>query len=168
MSPEQTVSCQQCGASIYREHLDSGIARYEGGKLLCSFCVNEYESSHDNAGSDMLKLDDEPIAFDSGGDEREMSSTNIRAFGAAESGVSSTIKFDDSKFNRSLQPDAGNATRCRVFHSKLNEGAIAFMSDQVNAWIDSRPDITIKFAQTTIGVFEGKQKDQNLIVTIFY
>jgi len=65
-------------------------------------------------------------------------------------------------------PTLPTATRCRTFHSKLNEGAVAFMNDQINTWIDENPDLRIKFATSSIGVFEGKHADPNLILTIFY
>ena len=43
-----------------------------------------------------------------------------------------------------------------------------FMTDHINAWADRHPDVSIKFATSTVGVFEGKHPDPNLIVTVFY
>ncbi len=76
--------------------------------------------------------------------------------------------LDESKYSRSVNPSGQDATRCRTFHAKLNDSAVAFMNDQLNTWVDSHPDINIKFATSTIGIFEGKHKDPNLIITVFY
>ncbi len=45
MSSEKTESCQGCGATVYPEHLETGIAKRVDGKLLCSHCVKEEETS---------------------------------------------------------------------------------------------------------------------------
>ncbi len=49
MSDKSMSKCHNCGASVYPEHVDTGIARYEGGKLLCVHCVEEYEATHDSS-----------------------------------------------------------------------------------------------------------------------
>ena len=63
---------------------------------------------------------------------------------------------------------AGPATRIRTFHAKLSEGAILHLDQQVNSWLDGHPDLEIKFASTTVGTWEGKHPEPNLILTIFY
>ena len=67
-----------------------------------------------------------------------------------------------------MEPDKPGGTRCRIFHAKLNDGAIAFMSEQINEWLDTSTGIYVKTSTSTIGVFEGKHADPNLIVTLFY
>lgn len=74
----------------------------------------------------------------------------------------------DPAFRRPLMKDATTATRCRTFHAKLADGALAHLDEQINLWVDSREDVQIKFATSTIGVVEGKHSDPHLIVTIFY
>ena len=83
--------------------------------------------------------------------------------GAAQAGA-----VDDSRLTRTLRDTGKGATRCRTFHSKLNENAIAYMNEQINEWVYEYPDVEIKFANTTGGVFEGKHADPNLIITVFY
>ena len=175
MAQDVTSVCESCGASIYKEHLDSGIARYEGGKLLCTHCVSEYERAHDGtvgAGDDddMLK----PIAFaddeesdSGGGDEEELSSSRIQVASGSILGGGSG-KWDDEHLKRKLDPTSIGASRCRMFHSKLNEGAIEFMTTNINEWLESSPNVVVKFASSTIGVFEGKHAEPNLILTLFY
>ena len=168
MRDEVTSVCGECGASIYKQHVESGIARYEHGKLLCSHCVAELEHAHDKEGT----VDEayEPIEFDD--DDRphgpavDPSSSRIHAASATTLGVAGA--WDDARFKRSLLPDIGGATRCRTFHCKLSEAAVEFMNSQINEWLDQNNKIVIKFSNSTIGSFEGKHTEPNLILTLFY
>jgi len=60
------------------------------------------------------------------------------------------------------------AVRVRSFHGRLSEEGMAFLDDKVNEWLDSHPEIEIKFATTTIGQFEGKIRELALIITVWY
>ncbi len=167
---EKTRACEKCGASVYPEHIDSGIARYEGGRLLCAHCVSEYESEHDSAEGGMDEEAFEPISLE-GHEEAEgsvagLSSTKIHGMSAPTLGKGAG--WDDLKFKRPLDPKNPNASRCRTFHCKLSEGAVDFLNNQVNEWLDGNPEITVKFANTSIGLFEGKHTEPNIVITIFY
>lgn len=166
-------SCQNCGATVYPEHIDSGIARYEGGKLMCSHCVEEYERVHDRGTAKEGTYSYSPIAMDEEAaapikpkEEHRDSSGSTFAFQQGRLGAAS--EWNESKYTRPLDPKAVAATRCRTFHCKLNDAAAEFMNNAVNEWTDANPDITIKFATSSIGIFEGKSAAQNLIVTVFY
>ena len=167
MKEEIPSTCGQCGASVYKQHMESGIARYEHGKLLCSHCVIEYEHVHDK---DEVVEAFEKIEFEDDDDRpeapRDPSSSRIHAASAATLGVAGA--WDDAKYKRSLSPNASGATRCRTFHCKLSEAAVEFMNNQINDWLDHNDKIVIKFSNSTIGAFEGKHTDPNLIVTVFY
>ena len=76
--------------------------------------------------------------------------------------------WDESRFNRPLDPDTSHATRCRMFHAKLSDGAIDYLNGQINEWLDQNADISIKFANSTIGPFEGKHTEPNIIMSLFY
>lgn len=164
-----TTTCEECGSSIYKQHLDTGIARYEGGRLLCAHCVEEFERSHDGAADD---ADFIPITLEAHEDANAdasaagMSSTKIHGMSAVTLGTGGA--WDESKFTRTADPAGRGATRLRLFHCKLSEGAIDFLNNQVNEWIDGNPGISIKFATSTIGPFEGKHTEPNLILTVFY
>ena len=169
MKDEVTSICQQCGASVYKQHIESGIARYEHGKLLCSHCVNEYEHAHDKEGT--VEEAYEPIELDNDEDRpnapaADLTSSRIHAASAATLGVAGA--WDDAKYKRSLSPNVAGATRCRTFHCKLSEAAVEFMNNQINEWLDHNDKIVIKFSNSTIGNFEGKHTEPNLIVTVFY
>lgn len=167
---EHLSECEECGATVYREHLDAGIARYEDGRLMCSVCVAEYERAHDGTvggtTDDLAPIefeDDEPDDLSA---SAEMSSTRIHTVSAATLG--GVGGWDDSKFKRELHPGSAGATRCRTFHCRLSEGAIDFLVSQINEWLDGNDKIVIKFVNSAIGLFEGKHTEQNLIITLFY
>ncbi len=163
-------TCEECGSSIYQAHIDTGIARYEEGKLLCAHCVAEFEAAHDVSGSDLEMDDLAPIELE-GFDEAEetpaaMSSTRIHSSSAATLGQHGA--WDDSAFERSLDPKGAGGSRCRTFHCRLSDGAIDFMNSQINDWLNGNDKITVKFATSTIGLFEGKHTEPNMIMTVFY
>jgi hypothetical protein len=157
MSDESVLTCQGCGASIYPEHVQRGRAKYQGGKLLCAVC---YKESQPTPEAETVALV-EPSAV-----------TTRPAPKAAPTGqgtlASSASAPDEGSLRRPLFPDSQQATRCRTFHAKLNEGSIAFLNNQINQWCDSNENVTIKFCTSTIGVFEGKHADPHLILTVFY
>lgn len=165
---DEHSSCGGCGATIYKEHLDSGIARHEDGKLLCPHCVAEAErerEAKERSGAGEF----EPIEFDDKDDEEvqvDMSSSRIHAASAVTLGLGGG--WDDTKYSRALDTRSISATRCRTFHSKLSEAALEFMNNQINDWLDSNEGITVKFANSTIGLFEGKHAEHNIILTLFY
>ena len=167
---EVTSICDGCGASVYQEHLDSGIARHEDGKLLCAPCVTEFEEKAEASGSaaveaiEPIELDTPPADLSSSG---TMSSSRIHGMSEATLGHKENA-WDSSHFKRKLDPTSPFAIRCRTFHCKLSEGAIEFLNTQVNEWLDANPDIFIKIARTNIGPFEGKHTEPNLIVTLLF
>ncbi len=175
MSGGDIQTCKTCGASVYPEHVASGKAAEVDGKLRCPLCLVEYKRTHHTdeirySGQTTMRA---PGESDPGTlaivDESEMSSsgsTQMRAFG--QDTLSGAAVHDDSHFTRPLLGPGEGATRCRTFHAKLNDGAVAFMNRQINEWADAHPEIVIKFASTTMGVWEGKKSDPTLIVTVFY
>ncbi len=165
---EATLICEECGASVYQEHLDSGIARREGGKLLCTHCVAEFDEKNSASGAEEVF---EPIQMDTPANDSSastgMSSSRIHGLSEATLGHHEG-SWNMARFKRKMDPEMPHAIRCRTFHCKLSEGAIEFLNNQINEWLDSNPDIFIKFAKTNIGPFEGKHTEPNLLVTLFF
>ncbi len=167
MSEDIAGTCQECGASVYKQHLSSGIARYEGDKLMCAPCVADYERSHDAAASGVAEVF-EPIELDGSDDEVRVDLSQSRIHVTSTSTLGNVGGWDDSKFERQLDPRAMSATRCRTFHSKLSQAALEFMDNQINEWLDKQGNVTVKFVTSTIGIFEGKHAEPNLFMTLFY
>ncbi|HUU84613.1 MAG TPA: hypothetical protein VM243_14030 [Phycisphaerae bacterium] len=181
MADDNVHSCQACGASIYPEHIEKEIAGYLGGRMLCPHCFAETkeslggEPSAAHSGAVDEEHDEEalrPIAFNDNAAAPNMKiaghSTGIHGFSGDTLASAAAGILDESKYARPLNAPGEGATRCRTFHAKLNDSAVAFMNDQLNSWVDSHAEITIKYATSTIGIFEGKHSDPNLIITVFY
>ena len=165
MPQEEVKTCQGCGASVYKEHLDRGTAGYWAGQLLCTICLAEKGQGKPPAKTVSPSPDDALSSIELVGEE-ETSGGEVRSF--ASDSITAQAVHDDSRYKRPLVKGAG-ATRCRTFHAKLSDGAISFMNEQINEWCDNSPDIQIKFCSSAIGLFEGKQhQESNLILTVFY
>lgn len=164
MKDDDVLGCSKCGASVYKEHIEQGLARYEGADLLCPHCVTEAEQSSNGGGGGFS-----PIEFDDVDESAPLVDLGeSRVHTLSESGLGEGGGWDESQFQRALDPKAPGATRCRTFHCKITEGAVGYFNNQINDWLDKNPNITVKFANTTVGVFEGKHAEPNLIITLFY
>lgn len=166
---ESLKTCGSCGATIYPEHIERRMAALWEGQLLCRHCLAEKRSASGTAESDgTIRLAD----FESE-DSNSGHSTQIRQFGGGPGGMSDSIvgmalQQQQQDLRRPLLKGSSNATRCRTFHGKLTDAALAYLNDQINSWIDENADIEIKFATCTIGVIEGKHADPHLLLTVFY
>ncbi len=169
---EDLKSCDECGATIYPEHLVKGMAEQWEGKLLCVHCLKDKRSAPQAALDVPVTLEDEEPPIDFTGEDEGLAynkrPTAIRSFGGGPGGMAAGLFAADDKLRRPLLKDSPNATRARTFHCKLADAAFTYLCEQINEWADSRDDIEIKFATTCIGVVEGKHADPHLIVTVFY
>ena len=89
-----------------------------------------------------------------------------RSGAAAFSGEGAELEQKD--YHRPLNKTGQGATRVRIFHTKLADGPVRVLNQQVNDWLETHPEIEIKFANTTVGTWEGKHAEPNLILTLFY
>ncbi len=163
---EPTGSCHVCGASIYPEHIDRQLAGMWAGQFLCPACLNEKRNPA-GASADFASLPLEPPAEH----PVEMRSAHAPPPPTAGAGAfSAALAAPDGEPSRPrrINTTGGGATHMRIFHSRLSEGAVRHLDEQVNAWLASNPEVEIKFANSTVGVWEGKHAEPNLILTLFY
>lgn len=156
---ELVATCADCGASIYREHIHRRLAGRWAGGLYCGHCLAARQGA--TVGEDLapLSLADESETSDHGQRSSVMGGSAV---------LSDSTAGDMMTFKRPLQTTGQAATRVRTFHARLTEGAMRNLDRQVNAWVDSNPDVEIKFATTITAPWEGKQAERHLILTIFY
>ncbi|MHC4064049.1 MAG: hypothetical protein ACYSUI_06050, partial [Planctomycetota bacterium] len=62
MAEQRVSACQACGASIYPEHMDTGIAGYSGGRLMCPHCFAADQKAHDSTGAPLSVAEEEQLA----------------------------------------------------------------------------------------------------------
>jgi len=162
---EDLRTCEECGATIYPEHIKKGMAEPWEGRLLCVHCLKDKRAGNGGAEADVH------LAAEAGGElsvAYDKKPTAIRSFGGRPGGMAEAAAVNDAHLRRELLRDVPNATRCRVFHCKLADAAMNYMCDQINEWADANDEVQIKFATSCIGVVEGKHADPHLIVTVFY
>jgi hypothetical protein len=166
MSDVETLeTCAGCGATIYPEHLASRKAERMAGKVYCVHCVRERTAASTPAPSVVVSATVAPSTASAGD-----------AAGAvpAEPARKTQITFERTtngrrqSFRRPMSSDPAVATRCRVFHCRLNDAAIRSMEDQINEWADSDDSIHIRYSTSAIGPFDGKATEPHLILTVFY
>ncbi len=103
-----------------------------------------------------------PLPGQPAGAASQQPTSKIRAFSVAGTHVS------QHQYKRQPNVTGQGATRVRTFHGRLSDEGMAFMDDKINEWIDNHPEIEIKFVTTCIGLYEGKIRDQALVVNIWY
>lgn len=152
------LSCASCGATVYPEHLDRCLAGYWAGALYCPCCLTEKKNGKPApakpAEAASLALEEAPV--------HESPPAPPDAGPASAPAAIHHYKY------RPPRPDAKGASRVRIFHARLSDGAVAHLDDQINDWLDRHPEVEIKLANTTVGIWEGKHAEPNLILTVFY
>lgn len=177
MSDGEHRVCQVCEAEITPEQISKREAGLLKGVLHCPKCVQAKRMAAAQAtaavpvgatvgaAAKAPAPSDEPISL-LGTDDGAAQSSMVRTFTGGGGGAVGTK--EDRQFKRPLAGKNEGATRCRTFHAKLAAGAIVYLDDQINEWIDGHPEVFIKTVSTTVGLFEGKHQEPHLMVTIFY
>ncbi len=155
---DAVMTCQGCGASVYREHIDRGLAGRWAGLLLCSHCLSERKKSagghHEGA----------PLAGAEEGHDLvpHPDKTSV--------GLSAIVMSDPEAagYRRPLNRLGTGASRIRIWHCKLSDGPLSVLNQQINEWLEVHPDVEVKFATTTIGEWEGRRSEAQFIITLYY
>lgn len=156
IGPDTVMECNGCGASIYREHLDRGLAGRWAGQLLCPHCLAEKRRPAAE-GENIAKAD-----------ETDAGSGSPAGKSSSYAGFAGLTDLDAFPHQRPILPAGHGATRLRIFHCKLSEGPLVQLNRQVNEWLDMHADIEVKFATTTLGTWEGRHSEQHFILTLYY
>ena len=158
---EPVMTCEECGASVLAEHLSRGLAGMWGGHMLCPPCLRELKEA------DQSRSASEPGPGGASSEEAAGAAGGQASTRAvAEPGIGAS--HDLAHYRRPLNATGQGATRLQTFHARLSEGAVGHLDQQINAWLDSHPEIEVKFATSTVGVWEGKHGGPCLILTVFY
>jgi DNA-directed RNA polymerase subunit M/transcription elongation factor TFIIS len=168
MTDDIIKTCDECGAAVYPDHLEKGTAGMVDEKLLCPVCYREHQRQNSKVEAEetiaLVEEAEVPNAID---DEKPEAKPRIKAF-ADDSVFGQAVDHSESRFQRPLVNTGRSAIRCRTFHTKLTDAALSYMDSVINEWIDKNPQIEIKFATSSIGIFEAKRQEPHLIVTVFY
>ena len=167
MSPspafDKGMICGECTAVVYQEHIDRGLAARRGDVLLCPHCLAErkkLEAKAPPVDAAPLSLVDEPPT----GDRSGMTSLQGSAAGIAVEPIGS----ESARYKRPLNKSGQGASRMRIFHAKMSDAGVRNVETLLNDWLDANPDVEIKFATSTVGLWEGKHAETHLILNVYY
>ena len=60
------------------------------------------------------------------------------------------------------------AIRVKSFHGKYSEQGLEYLDNAINEWLDANPEIEVKFVTPTVMVFEGKIRENALVLNVWY
>jgi hypothetical protein len=63
---------------------------------------------------------------------------------------------------------AGRISGVKTFFTKLHPGALEFLDEQINAWLEKNPEVSIKYTNITTGEVQSKKTEPNIIVVVWY
>ena len=71
-------------------------------------------------------------------------------------------------FKRTPVCNGRGSCRVRSFHGRMSDEGMAYMDDKINEWLDAHPEIEVKFVTTAIGMYDGKIREEALVVNVWY
>ena len=75
-----------------------------------------------------------------------------------------TKKID---WKRKPHSDGTGACHVKTFHSRMSSEGMEILDQQINQWLEEHPEIDVKLVTTSVGEWQGKIKEPNLIVQIW-
>lgn len=88
-------------------------------------------------------------------------SKKIQAFGQE-------LQQKKHNWKRQTVKTGTGAIRVKSFHGKYSEQGLEYLDNAINEWLDSNPDVEIKFVTPTVMTFDGKIKEPALVLNIWY
>lgn len=76
-------------------------------------------------------------------------------------------KKHEENWNRTPNANGTGAIHVKSFHCKLNDDSLVYMDQQVNEWLDAHPQYEVKFVTTSIGEWQGKMKEMQMVVQVW-
>jgi hypothetical protein len=71
------------------------------------------------------------------------------------------------EWKRKPNADGKGATHVKSFHTRLNTEALETLDLQINQWLEEHPELEVKHINATIGEWQGKVKEPNLILQVW-
>ncbi len=77
-------------------------------------------------------------------------------------------KHRHHEWKREVHHTQAGATRVKSFHGKYSDQGLAYLDDAINEWLDAHPEADVKFVTSTVGMFDGKIKENALVLNLWY
>lgn len=197
MVAQGAQTCQKCQSTITAEQIAAKQAGTVRGIWLCPPCVEVVKQQVAMSHSGLLDGPKTPVpaatapqpavsipaaetsnyslnpVSDSGSlgpaNQPESASPRVEGGSAIRTLASRGGAHGEYSHKRPIAAPELGSTRCRTFHARMSTAALQNMDHQINEWLDTHPEIHIKTAVSTVGVFEAKiSSEEHLVVTLFY
>lgn len=94
--------------------------------------------------------------------------TTASSDGASEIKTFGRSDAQEHEWQRQTNADGTGAVRVRTFHAALSHDSLVHLDERINEWLDSSPDIEVKFVTTNIGELAVKAgKEPALFMSIW-
>jgi hypothetical protein len=82
--------------------------------------------------------------------------------------ITAATSIAQHAYKRPINTNKTGAVRMRTFHCRLSEQGVEYLDQTINDWLETHPDIEVKFTASTIGMWDGKLKEPTLIINVWY
>jgi hypothetical protein len=112
-----------------------------------------------------MPISDEPLELVS---EDDKPGANAEPPKSKIHGITAANALAQHNYKRPTHYNKTGAVRMRTFHCRLSEQGVEYLDQIVNDWLESHPDVEVKFVTSTIGMWDGKLKEPTLILNVWY
>lgn len=84
-----------------------------------------------------------------------------------EQRLGANVGRHEDSWKRKPNTTGTGAIHVKSFHCKLNSESLDYLDRQINEWLDAHPQYEVKFVTTSIGEWQGKIKEPNLIMQVW-
>jgi hypothetical protein len=109
---------------------------------------------------------EEPLELE--GEEEQPATPTAEPHKSKIHGITSAASLAQHAYKRPTHYNKTGAVRMRTFHCRLSEQGVEYLDQLINDWLESHPDIEVKFVTSTIGMWDGKLKEPTLILNVWY
>jgi hypothetical protein len=84
-----------------------------------------------------------------------------------EQRLGANVGRHEDAWKRKPNTTGTGAIHVKSFHCKLNSESLDYLDRQINEWLDAHPQYEVKFVTTSIGEWQGKIKEPNMIMQVW-
>ena len=83
-------------------------------------------------------------------------------------GIAYNINEHEKEYKRTATLSGNGAVHIKSFHCHLSDDGLRHLDTRINDWLDAHGQYEVKFVTSNIGLWDGKTKDPELIVNVWY
>ena len=76
-------------------------------------------------------------------------------------------ELKEKEYKRPTTITGRGAVRVRTFHGHMSDDGLRRLDEKINDFLEAHPQFEVKFATTTVGVWDGKTKEPALLINLW-